>query len=122
MPASRPRGHYRNYLESSAFVDYARRSALKSDGAFNADAFPDQTLLLNLTSEFYKNFGVFFTIYFFPLARVFQSDPHMQELAGSAIMFLRTFVTREGNSLIWLNEFIVIYYASLYLKSTQRLV
>jgi len=110
----RPRG----FLD---IADINRPAALTLGGRFGARAFEEKTLILNLTSAFYKVFGVRFTVYYYPLHRVFEDDHVMQALASRALGFLRTYITRQTAAQLWLSDFILLYYASVYLRTTDRL-
>jgi hypothetical protein len=110
--------------ESGQFYELAdieRPAALTLGGRFGPRAFEERTLILNLTSAFYKVFGVRFTIFYYPLHRVFESDAVMQSLASGALAFLRTYITRQTQAQLWLSDFILLYYASVYLRTTDRL-
>jgi hypothetical protein len=90
-----------NYCYSgiSHFIDYRKPGALVGND-FVPEEFYFRTMLMSLTAAFYKNFGVYYTIYYYPLVRVFESDPILQNLASSAVYYLRTYVTKQTRSLI----------------------
>jgi hypothetical protein len=46
----------------------------------------------------------------------------MQEFASRALSFMRMRVTRQVKPSVWLSEFILLFYASLYLRTTSCLV
>jgi len=91
---------YRDVSSTSNFIEKKRIAAVNSAGKFVTDALEERVLLLNLSSAFYKVFGVRYNIYYYPLNRVFESDTAMQELASGAITYLKTFITRQNLSLI----------------------
>jgi hypothetical protein len=85
-------------------------------------ALEERALMLNLTGAFFKVFGIFYDIHYLPFPRLFTSEPRMQDMASCAAEYLHKYVTHSGKSLLWLNDFIVLYYASIFTKSVDALV
>lgn len=115
-------GFSRNQLTKDALIDLERPSSLTDEKNFDSKAFEIQSLLYNLSLSFYVVFGVYYNIFYYPIRRVFESHPRMQELISGSSAFLRNYVTRQPKQLLWLSEFIVIYYACIYLRITEPLV
>lgn len=82
----------------------------------------ERVLMLNIRNSFYVVFGIFYDVEYYPLARLFSSDPRMQDLANSAARFVRAYITSRPREAAWLNEFILLYYASIFTRSTSAIV
>jgi len=67
---------------------------------FSNETLNYKIFLLNMSMDFYKTFGVFYNIFFYPIARVFQSNEEMQLLAHRSLYYLKTFVTPQNRALV----------------------
>jgi hypothetical protein len=78
----------------SSLIDFSRPGALVNN-SFAPAGFESRVFLMNLSMAFYQAFGVYYNVYYYPLARVFSSSPEMQEFASRALSFMRMRVTRQ---------------------------
>lgn len=81
-----------------------------------------QALLnINLNKLFYNAFRVPFEVVYYPLPALFLSSPRMTELAAQAQSYVRDSVSSVPGIVRWLLDFTLIFYASLFTRSTEAL-
>lgn len=116
---SENRGYSSNKLKTYNLIE-SREPRLKSVTSLT-DFFLESFFLLNLSSSFFKVFGISYEVVFYPINRIFQDKGRFQFLISQAGDFLRAYVSRNPYVLYWLNEFIVLFYASISTRSTSAL-
>jgi len=82
----------------------------------------EKSLVHNLTSLYFTIFGINFDVHYYPIARVMASDRRMQELTNRLVIFVRQSVAARKEADLWVNEFAMLYYASIYTRTTAALV
>lgn len=70
------------------------------------DARPDDhtmeevSLLYNLRGAFFRTFGVWYDVLYFPFSRVFSSNAHLQEMANRAAEYVRIYISSRPDAAI----------------------
>jgi hypothetical protein len=78
-------------------------------------------LAINLNTFFYAVFGMPFKVHYYTFPMLFLSHPRMTELASKTPDFIQYRITSTQVIIKWMLEFTLIFYASLYTKSTAPL-
>lgn len=90
-----------SYNSIHAFADLNRPVFQFAKNEYEtANKLGELAFLYNLTGAFFKIFGVYYDIHYFPLPRVFTSEARMQNLISGAANYLQKYVTRSSKALL----------------------
>lgn len=88
----------------------------------DAYSFEEAALRYNLSSLLFKVYGIPYEVMYYPLARVFSSNDLMQGLAHEAAEFVRVRISNQPKMAIWLNEFAMLFYTTIFTRNTETLI